>query len=367
METKFSFIDRFLGNRWLTHVTFWLVLLILQSQVFLYSGSSFKQILLFSGVMLPPIIMAAYLLVYYQVPVYLLKGKYLLFGLSFLVSAYVFTVLARSLTVFVAEPIIGIEDAFSNWEMFGRILTSPERLARNYLLSVYLAPCIMVVIKLVKQRSQERRLLQQLEKEKMTTELSFLKAQIHPHFLLNTLNNIYALTLKQSEKAPEMVLKLSEILTYVLYKCNEKYVPLTSEIQLIENYISLEKLRYAEGLQLSFEKEIQDEQSIMIAPLILLSIVENAFKHGASSDINTPEVRIQLGASKDHIQFEVYNTKSATKQSDDNQYTKGIGSKNVIKQLDLVYPNNYQFDVEEQKESYKVTLSIHQNKNNYAG
>lgn len=362
MKPSPSLLEQFLSNRLLTHIVFWIFFVIVQSQVFLYTGSSFKVIVVFTAVILPSVIMAAYLLAYYQVPQLLLKRKYVLFTLSLLVSAYVFTALARILTIFVAEPFLEIQDAIPPLEMLWRILSSPDRLARNYLLSVYLAPATMVIIRLIKQYHNEKQQLEQLEKEKTTSELNFLKAQIHPHFLLNTLNNIYALTLKKSDQAPETVLKLSEMLTYVLYKCNERYVPLSSEIDLIENYISLERIRYRDNFKLSFEKEVQAPETIQIAPLVLLSIVENAFKHGTSGDVSSPEIRIYLQVKEGILDFKVFNTKSEIKQTDEQNYTKGIGSENVKKQLDLIYPNNYEYHVLEKPKSYEVHLQIHLNR-----
>ncbi len=127
-----------------------------------------------------------------------------------------------------------------------------------------------------------------LEKNALTTELKLkeaelklLKAQIHPHFLFNTLNNLYGLTLEKSDEAPDLVLRLSDILDYILYRCDEKYVPLTEEINMIKNYLEIEKIRYSE--KLSLETNFPDKTSAFkIAPLILLPFIENAFKHGVS-------------------------------------------------------------------------------------
>ena len=195
------------------------------------------------------------------------------------------------------------------------------------------------------------------KKEKIKAELNYLKAQIHPHFLLNTLNNLYALTLKKSDKAPETVITLSEMLVYTLYKCNEKYVALDSEIKLLENYISLEKLRYGEDLDIKFVQKIENTHA-QIAPLILLSIVENAFKHGVSGETENAKIRINVEQFNDSFVFEVFNTKSDVKLDDEMDYTKGIGIENVKKQLDLVYSDRYIFEVEESDNSYKVNLKL---------
>jgi len=353
-------LDRILKNRVLTHTIFWIVMLTLQSQIFLYTGYPLNVIFVYTLAILPSIIIAAYFLVYYQIPQFVYKKKYLKFAGSLLLSAYIVTVLARLLTVFVAEPFIGVVDDVSNIDMFLLVIFSVDRLARNYLLPVYIVPFIMASIKLIKKQNEEKRRLEELEKQKTEAELNFLKAQIHPHFLLNTLNNIYALALKNSNKSAESILKLSEMLTYVLYKCNEKFVSLEDEIRLLENYIALEKLRYGEDLELIFKKDVM-EKNIQIAPLILLSIVENAFKHGVSSSLEKPIVNILLHASNDLLNFKVFNTKSTTSQEDLTEYTKGIGSSNIKKQLKLLYPNNHKIEVKEEDISYEVQLQININ------
>ena len=359
-----TFIDNILKNRILTHILFWVVMLIFTSQVFFYAGQNLIYSLTSISVLLPSMLIAAYFLVYYQVPKLVYKKKYFQFVISLIVSAYICTVLARLLTVLVAEPLMGIVELTPKSEMLYRVLTSISRLARSYLLSIYIIPIIMLGIKLIKQKSEEQRKLESLEKEKATSELNFLKAQVHPHFLLNTLNNIYALSLKKSDKTPESILKLSEMLTYVLYKCNEKYVLLDNEIQLLKNYIDLERLRYGEELQLHFDNRVTDH-SIKIAPVILLSIVENAFKHGVSGAIDNPEVNIYMETIDNMLLFKVFNTKNEFKQDDATDYTKGIGSENVKKQLDLLYPNMHTFEVNETRNSYEVTLKLQLNTNNY--
>lgn len=357
MENRLSFIDKILKNRLLSHSIFWILFLIAQSQIFLFRGVSFTTSAVLMASIFPSMLMAAYFLTYYQIPHLALKKKYVQFVLSLILSTYLFTVIARLLTVFIAEPYLDMEEIPSTdfvWIVMGSI----NRLTRSYLLSVYLGAVIMAIIKLIKLRSEEKAKIERLEKEKTTTELNFLKAQIHPHFLLNTLNNIYALTIKKSDKAPETVLKLSEMLTYVLYKCNEKYVALKDEVKLIENYLALERLRYDDQLKLKFTKDLSQASNLQIAPVILLSIVENAFKHGASSDIANPEIFIRLKVHESQLHFEVQNTKSEVKQDDPNNFTKGIGSENVKKQLELLYPNRHSFVVTEEKRLYLVTLTL---------
>ena len=209
----------------------------------------------------------------------------------------------------------------------------------------------------MRSRSAEKRKVSRLEKEKIDAELNFLKAQIHPHFLFNTLNNLYALTLKKSDHAPDVVAKLSEMLDYMLYQCKEDKVLISKEITLLQHYLDLEKLRYGERLQLTFDHDI-DDHNAQIAPLILISIIENAFKHGVSGSMQQPIVTISVRVKEGVSYIRVYNTKPEIPQTDEMGYKKGIGEMNVKRQLELIYPDRYEWNYEESPKSYEVNLTI---------
>jgi two-component system, LytTR family, sensor kinase len=357
-----NYIDRFLQSRPATHTLFWTGLFAVSVFRVAVSNvpdaSEIRNYLEFSFytnlALLPSQIICAYLLTYYQIPEYLYRKKYAMFALSFAVSTYLLAIGARILTVYAAEPMY-VDNPTQ--ESVREILTDPLYLVIAYIPSVYFYAVLMAAIKLVKDRYAERERIETLKREKTKAELDYLKAQIHPHFLLNTLNNLYALTLKKSDKAPETVIRLSEMLVYTLYKCDEKFVPLKNEIDLLENYIALERLRYGDELKLSFNKKISNKNA-QIAPLLLLSLVENAFKHGVSGETENAEIRIDLKLEDGSFRFEVFNTKSADKKRDEKGYTKGIGVANVRKQLELVYPDEYSLDVEEKERSYRVVLKL---------
>ncbi|MEZ5345346.1 MAG: histidine kinase [Pyrinomonadaceae bacterium] len=362
MEDNSGIIDKILQNRSAAHALFWVILFSISVMRLAVSDRpesvSFSRYFAFSFytylALLPSQMICAYLLTYYQIPRYLYKKKYLKFALSFAVSTYLLAMLARILTVYFAEPMY-VENLTQ--EPILQIFSDPAYLVLVYVPSVYFFAILMAAIKLIKDRYKERERIETLKKEKIKAELDYLKAQIHPHFLLNTLNNLYALTLKKSDKAPETVIKLSEMLVYILYKCDGKYVLLEDEIKLIENYMSLEKLRYGDNLKLSFNKNVPDKNA-RIAPLILLSIVENAFKHGVSGEVGNAEIEIGLNLNEELFIFEVFNTKSKIGQPDETDYTKGIGASNIKKQLELVYPNRYSLHVDEKEDSYHVSLRL---------
>lgn len=350
-----TIVDKILKNKILSHGLFWVTMFIVQTQLLFNAGISFRFGFIANIVLMPGTLLAAYSLVYYQIPRFVYSRKYFKFILSLIISFYVSTVISRFGTVYVAEPLLDRADFSPNMPLL--ILTSVDRLIKGYLIPIYTAPVIMASIKLIKQRLEARQRLDQLEKEKAAAELNFLKAQIHPHFLFNTLNNLYTLTLQKSDKAPDLVVRLSEMLDYMLYQCNDDKVPLEKEIQLLKNYIDLESVRYGDRLKLDFDLNI-DKSKTLIAPLLLLSLVENAFKHGASGNLDDPKIELDLQVINQQLKFRVWNTKSKVEQKDKSDFKKGIGFSNIKKQLELIYPNDYQLDIQIEEDSYCVILEI---------
>jgi LytS/YehU family sensor histidine kinase len=190
-------------------------------------------------------------------------------------------------------------------------------------------------------------------------ELKLLKAQIHPHFLFNTLNNLYGLTLEKSDEAPDLVLQLSEILDYILYRCNEKQVLLSEEINNLKNYIEIEKVRYSEKLKLKINFPPISED-FKIAPLILLPFVENAFKHGVSKSTGIAFVEIKIKIDNKILTFNIFNSKNPGTNSNDN-YSKGIGLSNVRKRLELMYPDQFELIINDENEHFSINLLLQLN------
>jgi two-component system, LytTR family, sensor kinase len=191
-----------------------------------------------------------------------------------------------------------------------------------------------------------------LENEKLTAELAFLKSQINPHFLFNSLNNIYSLAYQKSAQTPEAILKLSEIMRYMLYESNDNMVDLAKEIRYLENYIELQKLRFKDQSFVQFEIS-GDPENQVIMPLVLISFVENAFKHGVATDVKNP-ILITIKIEHGKLFFQVIN-----KKGDFNKdVTGGIGLLNVQRRLDLVYKDKYNLDIENTEESYTCVLNL---------
>lgn len=196
---------------------------------------------------------------------------------------------------------------------------------------------------------------QEVINEKLSAELRFLKAQINPHFLFNTLNNLYYLAYTQSPNTTEVIAKLSQMMRYMIYDSNHQKVPLNKELEYMQNYISLENLRLNEQIPIRFEIEGNAEQ-VLITPLILITFLENAFKHGVGNNNPNAWVSIGLKVSRNTCIYTVENSKLPVQQHPGEK--SGIGLQNVRRRLELSYPAQYELIEEDRKESYFVQLKL---------
>ena len=270
MEKRTQIIDSLMRNRFLTHVIYWSVIV----GIYPFYGSMFGQAwhtaLLLKLVYLPLQIVASYLLIYFQIPRFLYRGRYLYFILSIGVAMFIFAILHHLVEDYGIVYILG---RFHPGHTVGQILAQPFIFYGFFFWTAYLIPVITAGVKMLKQAYEKQQQLTQLENEKKRAELDYLKARLQPRFLINTLDTLYRLTLEKSTHAPEVVIKLSEILDYLLYKCREDQVLLTDEMELLEKYLELERLRLGEDADVLFSHKIQDP-TITIAPMLLLSLVE---------------------------------------------------------------------------------------------
>lgn len=227
-----------------------------------------------------------------------------------------------------------------------------------YFIPTFLIASSSTLAKIVIDWVRHLREMQELETQTMQSELRFLKSQINPHFLFNTLNNLYALTLKKSDLAPEIVLKLSEMMRYMLYECNEKQVPLSKEVNYLQNYLDLEALRQGKNVEIGFEVNgrISDQK---IAPLMFIPFLENSFKHGLSHQINKGYVRIRLNVEDHTVHLVIENSKpESLPLPDHSRRSGGIGLVNVKRRLDLLYPGKYELRLNDAPRTYAVELSL---------
>jgi two-component system LytT family sensor kinase len=196
------------------------------------------------------------------------------------------------------------------------------------------------------------RIQRDLENQRLSAELSFLRSQINPHFLFNSLNTIYSLAYQRSETTPEAILKLSEIMRYMLYECNDNKVDLGKELQYLQNYIDLQKIRFGKNAYIDYKitGQVNHQQ---IVPLLLIAFIENAFKHGVANDPLSP-IQMLIDVDEEHLHFYIKNKKHSNNRDD----LGGIGLNNVNRRLDLLYPGKYKLDITDDEGSYICELSL---------
>ncbi|MDJ1493232.1 histidine kinase [Cytophagaceae bacterium DM2B3-1] len=353
--------DFVFSNQWryrlARHILFWIAFILFCTVIYSYrpvipEGVSYWKIVLmaFTNAIIFTFnhIALSYSIIYWLIPSYLLKGKYihLAIGLCLCILGSGF------FSFFLSSYIVNGYLAILGWPIhrFPLSIGLMAGLRGGITIAGFAA-----AIKLSKYWYLKQSAFQQVEKEKLTAELQLLKAQLHPHFLFNTLNNLYALTLTKSDYAPEVVVKLSGLLRYMLYDCNVAEVSLEKEIQIIQNYVELEQMRYGEhvDVSLNFTGDITGK---MIAPLLLMPFLENAFKHGVSEQIDQAWISLDLSVDKNRMRLKLINSKSEENQV--SSYTGGIGLQNVKKRMELIYPKQYDLKIVEQDEIFVVILNL---------
>lgn len=250
-------------------------------------------------------------------------------------------------------------DNLSNFTPIGITSSSPDVLQNHqYYFDAF--PAIVIVMVMLTIGYVIREFLQKLKKEKQIqneqaiAELNLLKSQISPHFLFNVLNSLYALSLSKSDKTPDVILQLSDILRYSLYETQEREVPVQNEVAIIETYIAIEKMRIPATAQVSFTHSGIDHQ-VKMAPMLILPLIENAFKHGVDSTVDDSYIKASLHKNGNQLVFTCENTFKVPKKVAD---VGGIGIRNIQKRLELIYPSRYQLDIKKEDGIFKVTLLI---------
>jgi sensor histidine kinase YesM len=270
-------------------------------------------------------------------------------GILSAVLALLFTIfLYRALVVYFVNPhIYQWSDGYTLFYPLGLLVA---------LMDIGFVSGAAIVIKQVRLQAAAREREEALMREKLESELKFLRNQTNPHFLFNTLNNIYALARKKSDQTPEVVMKLSKLLRFMLYESAKPSIKIGDEVKMLDDYIELEKLRYNGRLTVNFYREI-DNSNEEISPLLLLPFVENAFKHGPGESHFDSSIHIELIVQDGRLTFTIENTKE---KAESNGVKENIGLKNVKRQLELMYPG-YRLQVSNEDALFTVSLSLNLN------
>lgn len=328
-----------INSKWFQHPVFWVLSIYAIGNYFAISNL-FKFIDFFYSLLFHiPLVFLVYINLRLLIPKFLQKGKYLLYGLAgLLLLAATYGV--HEFTFELLLPVLPTEFymvSFTDWEV---------------LLTIFAIYFVLTTL-LTLSKSWYR--LQQVEKEKLSIELNSLKAQVNPHFLFNSLNSIYSLALAKSEQTAETVLELSNLLRYMLYEVSEEKVEIQKEVEMIENYIELQKLRADDSTEVKYEIK-GDLNETKVAPLLFFPLIENAFKHGVKGVSESAFIHLVLNV-QGGIEFSIVNNKG---QVDDMEKGKfgGIGLENVRRRLELIYPDAHEFEVIETEDVFEVKLKL---------
>lgn len=341
-ENQFVFANKY---RLARHAIFWLADTIVFTYLFRIPEMSVSHQLLVSLMWAALHMAFAYPIMYIFIPRFLLKEKtvqFILIMITWGIAGWFWNYFCRQYLFFnVYERIMGAA------------IPNPNPWAPNSYLSMMVPAGVGSAIVLFKYWIRKQRDYLMAEKEKTSAELQLLKAQIHPHFLFNTLNNIYSYSMAGSQKATGMIAKLSSLLSYILYDCKHNEVALEKELEILRNYIDLEKERYGNKLEISINTE-GDIPGKFISPLLFLPFIENAFKHGLSEQLEKPWLSIDLSVRQTTLYCKIINSKNENRATDQ----PGIGIENLRKRLEYIYPSRHELMLSDDGEVFVVAMML---------
>lgn len=343
-----DFIIKQLG-RLILHGIFWCFVLLFYTYFFGSGSNDMSYVLSFSIFLMPITIATTYVFIYKLIPEYLMLKKYIKFALY---SLYTFIISSYLIVISIFYGLIYL----SHFEYNNMAPVSQNLLF--VMIGVYLVTMLVSAFKLLKLNFKQVEKTSKLENTILETqlklkeqELQYLKMQIHPHFLFNTLNTMYGFAIKKADETPEMILKLSNLLDYLLYQIDKPFVLLTDEINHIHDYLALESLRFNNTLNIDFNTENISENT-KIAPMLFLPFIENSFKHGVLKH-GLLHIKINISFKDQIIYFYIENT--STKSTEPNS---GIGLENIKKRLDLLYRDAYKLSILNDEGRFKVHLNL---------
>lgn len=329
-----------INAKWFQHPVFWVLSIYGIGSYFSISNTVIFIDFFYAALFHIPLFFLVYVNLGFLISRFFQKGRYVsyaILGVLTIAAAY----WVHELTFEILLPLLPTEYymvSFTDWQV-------PVTIFVMY----------MVLTTLLK-LSKSWYVLQRVEKEKLAIELNSLKSQVNPHFLFNSLNSIYSLSLAKSEQTPDTVLELSNLLRYMLYEVSEATVALSKEVEMMENYVELQKLRADASSDIRFQIKGNglDQQ---IAPLLFFPLIENSFKHGVKAVSSQAYVHITLEANEGHVSFVIENNKGFIDDPEEGKYG-GIGLGNVQRRLSLIYADRHEFKIEEDPQMYRVTLTI---------
>ncbi len=336
---------KIIKTQWIQHIGFWMLSFYILLNILRLGNNIQKIDLIYTALFMINILGVVYVNLKILIPLFLARKKYIWFSVLGIINLLLFSDLN-----------IWLFDYFVDYILPNYYFISYYNL--EDILKFHLA--FLVLTTLIK-LSKAWFLLAETEKqvaiakdEKNMAELEALKSQINPHFLFNSLNNIYSLSRKSSDKTSESILILSDMMRYVLYETSSDYVKLKDEVKFMKDFVQLQKLRIDKNSEIKLEVDISNFE-LKVAPLIFLTFLENSFKHGVKGDIGNTFAHFELKNDKNVLSFHAENNKCETK---DEESGTGIGLTNVVRRLDILYPNKYELDINDRGDIFQINLKL---------
>lgn len=332
----------------LLHITFWVVYTLIFTITDGGYSNRFDRAFFIELAHLPLRLVVVYLNYFILFPKLLLAGRYYRYAFYTLVSLLVAALLQRGIMFYYVSPILypqttDVVNYFIPYKLLqaGVIINSPL--------------VFMIGFSVLHHVFKLRDKTEKLEKENLESELRFLRAQINPHFFFNTLNSLYGLTQEKSDRAPEVVLKLSELMSFVLYETDQERIPLSKELKYIKNYIELEEIRYGDRFVCNLS--IHGNTDVLLPPLLMLPFIENSFKHGIKHESDKGWVNINMSVLDNRFTLKVENSIGDISTPNENDQN-GLGITNVKRRLELLYPKSHQLSYSKEGKQFRVLLEI---------
>jgi hypothetical protein len=347
------------------HISMWVIFtFLLQINFLLDYNLPLTITLVFAARSLICNIILFYLFFYFIFPNTLLKNKVVLTILSLPICLVLWIILNHYCLILIGK-YFKIEGPYlkgvieNQNESFIEIISLKNILKEAILVfysisSFFFIKILFDIIRFYSKWFKSERKSVQLEIEKLNLEKDFLKAQLNPHFLFNTLNNLYGLALRNDYQTPQVIMHLSEIMRYTLYESNAELVPLTREVEFLKNYVLLEKMRFKNNKNIDFTLDDSNMDTQMIAPLLTFTFVENSFKYGLKPK-NDGFLKINVSVDNNIFYFSIINDKEENRRE---REFSGIGTVNIRKRLELLYPGKHELKIEDQGKSFFVEMKI---------
>ncbi|WP_161597204.1 sensor histidine kinase [Dyadobacter flavalbus] len=349
VKPSFEMVGRIFSRRIAYHGIFWACVFVFNAFYLGYIEEDIGKTAYGFSIRFPFILGICYLNLYYLIPEYFHANRYV----RYLGLLIMLILIVNAVNLWLLDALIDAELCPKSYETYSRFTFT------NYSYKLFFLSTITGLtsgIKLSKQYAEQKMQIAHAEKARLTTELQLLKSQIQPHFFFNTLNNLYALSIKKSHLAPEIILKLSGLMSYILYESDEESTPVAKETGHIQSYIDLESLRFGKELIIDFQ--VQGDTNKRIFPLLLLPFIENSFKYGGKSSLGLIVIKILIRIEDNYLELFTENPYQEYSGSSTMRNNVGIGIANVERRLQILFSKNYTLSISKSNQIFKVYLKI---------